>query len=312
MKPRHPRLRRAMRVGFFVFLALVVVLLVQAARAIDWGEVVRTVAAYDARTLFLAGALTLASYLVYTGYDLAARRYAHHGLPRGRVALIGFISYAFALNIGALVGGTGFRFRLYSQSGLGVGAISRVAIFSISTNWVGYLLAAGTLFATRAVSVPPRWEIGMAGLQALGVAMLVAVAGYLIACHATHGRVLHVRGHHFRFPTVGLALTQLALATTNWSLMGAIVYVLLPNGIGYPTVLGTLLLAAVAGAIAHIPAGIGVLEATFLAMLGHVVPPPQLLGALLAYRTFYYLGPLLLALVLYLAFEARVRRASPG
>lgn len=312
MKPKRPRLRRLLRVGFFVFLAVVAVLLVQAARAIDWAEVVRTVEAYDARTLLLAGALTVASYTVYTGYDIAARSYAHHALPRRRVALIGLVSYAFALNIGALVGGTGFRFRLYSQSGLGVAAISRVAIFSITTNWAGYLLAAGVLFASRAVSVPPRWEIGTAGLQALGVAMLLTVAAYLAACHFTHGRMLHVRGHHFRLPSVPLALAQLALATTNWSLMAAIVHVLLPEGIGYPTVFGTLLLAAVAGAIAHIPAGIGVLEATFVAMLGHIVPAHQLLGALLAYRTFYYLGPLLVALALYLVFEARIRRARPA
>ena len=50
----------------------------QAARAIDWQQVVAAIAGYDVATLVIAAALTLLSYLVYSGYDLAARRYAHH------------------------------------------------------------------------------------------------------------------------------------------------------------------------------------------------------------------------------------------
>lgn len=310
MKPRHPRLRQAARVIFVVFLLAVAVLLVRAAQAIDWEQVRATIAGYSLRTLAMAAALTAASYLLYTGYDLAARRYAHHALSNRRTMLISFISYAFSLNIGALVGGTGFRFRLYSHSGLGVAAISRVVIFCVSTNWLGYLLLGGAVFAAKVVIPPPGWGFGGAGLQALGVAMLVAVLVYLVACRLTHGRVYHLRGHHFRFPTVPLALLQLALAATNWSLMAGIVYVLMPPQLGYATVLGVLLLAAVATAIAHIPAGIGVLEAVFLALLGHLVPPAQLFAALLGYRAFYYLAPLLVAVGLYLAFEVRGRKVA--
>ena len=61
--------------------------------------------------------------------------------------------------------------------------------------------------------------------------------------------------------------------------------------------------------MAHIPAGIGVLEAVFVAMLGHAVPPTQVIAALLAYRALYYLGPLLVAIALYLGIEFRGRAA---
>ena len=87
---------------------------------------------------------------------------------------------------------------------------------------------------------------------------------------------------------------------------------LLQQRIDYPTVLGVLLLAAVAAAVTHIPAGLGALEAIFLAMLGERVAQPELLAALLAYRAIYYLGPLLLAAIAYLAFESgAVRRRGP-
>jgi uncharacterized membrane protein YbhN (UPF0104 family) len=78
----------------------------------------------------------------------------------------------------------------------------------------------------------------------------------------------------------------------------------------YSAVLGALLLAAVAGAVAHVPGGLGVLEAVFITMLSHRVGQAELLGALLAYRGVYYLAPLGVALCLYLAIESRNRRAA--
>jgi len=306
MTARHRRLRRAARIGFYVFLAAAAVLLVRAARAIDWGEVSAAIAGYDRFTLAVALLLSATSYLVYCGYDLAARRYAHHKLATRRVMLIAFTSYAFSLNIGAVVGGAGFRLRLYLRSGLGVAAITRIIGFSVATNWLGYVLLAGALFASGVLEPPPELRIGRGALQGIGVAMLAVVPAYVAACHVTHGRVFHVRGHHFRFPSPGLALLQLALASVNWALMGAILWWLL-SSLPYPLVLATLLLGAVATAIAHIPAGIGVLEAVFLAVVGHLLPQATVLAALLVYRACYYLLPLLAAVVLFALFEWRER-----
>ena len=55
--------------------------------------------------------------------------------------------------------------------------------------------------------------------------------------------------------------------------MGAIIWLLLGQNINYFFVLGVLLVSSIAGVIVHIPAGIGVLEAVFMALLagrGHV------------------------------------------
>ena len=132
------------------------------------------------------------------------------------------------------------------------------------------------------------------------------------------GRTFHVRGHHFRLPTPGLGTVQVVLAAANWALMATIVWVLLDTAMAWPLVLSTLLLAAVASALVHVPAGLGVIEAVFVAVLGAtglgVATEPALLAALLAYRAVYYLLPLLFALAFYLGFEARrgksLRRAT--
>ena len=85
---RHPALRRASRIAFYVFLVAVAWLLVRAARAIDWGEVRAVLASLDAATLVAALALTAVSYAVYACYDVAARAYAGHTVRTTRVLTI--------------------------------------------------------------------------------------------------------------------------------------------------------------------------------------------------------------------------------
>jgi uncharacterized membrane protein YbhN (UPF0104 family) len=306
------RWRRARRVGFFVFLAIVAWLLIRYASSVDWAQVVHALENYRASTIAAALALTAASYLLYCGFELAARRYSRHGLPVARVMAIAGVVYAFSLNVGALVGGAGLRLRLYSHAGLALGTIGRIAGFAIATNWLGYLLLTGALFAAGQVSMPPTWGWSGIALRWLGLAMLAAVAAYLVACLFAHDRVFRLRGHQVRLPSLPLALLQLLLAAGNWALMGWLLHLLMPPTLGYPAVLGALLLAAVATAIAHIPAGIGVIEAVFLALFARTVPSPQLLAALLAYRACYYLAPLMLAVVGYVALESAASRREPA
>jgi uncharacterized membrane protein YbhN (UPF0104 family) len=64
----------------------------------------------------------------------------------------------------------------------------------------------------------------------------------------------------------------------------------------------------VAGVITHVPAGLGVLEAVFVALLAHQLPQSRLLAALLAYRAIYYLLPLAIATVAYALTEVRAKR----
>jgi uncharacterized membrane protein YbhN (UPF0104 family) len=297
-----------MRIGFALFAAVVAVLLVRYARAVDWAAVATALTGYDATTLLLVSALAVSSYLTYGSYDLAARRYAGHSLSTRRVLGIGMTAYAFALTLGAVVGGAGFRFRMYARSGLRTGTISRIVAFSVATNWLGYAALAGVLFASGALVPPPQWGIGACVLRGLGIAMLALTAGYLAACATWHGRSFHLRGHHFRLPSLPLATLQVLLAALDWSLMATIVHLLLGAAFAWPLVLGTLLLASVATALVHIPAGLGVMEAVFVAVLAGGVPDPRILAALLAWRAVYYLAPLLLAAAFYLGFEARGRR----
>ena len=305
---RGSRWRWFIRSLLALFLVVVSFLLYRQARAVDWATVSSTIAAYDRRALLLAMGLAVASYLVYCGYDVLARRYAGHALATRRIVGIAFVSYAFNLNFGTLIGGAGFRLRLYARSGLAAATIARILGFSITTNWVGYIALAGGVLAARAVPIPANWNLGVDGLQALGFVLLVAVVGYVAACAAFKERAWTVRGHEIRLPSVRLALAQLALSAANWLTIAALLFVLLGGHVAYHLVLGVFLVSSIAGVLAHIPAGIGVIELVFLTLLGGTLPQHAIIAGLVVYRAVYYLAPLLAAVTVYAGLEASLRR----
>ena len=55
----------------------------------------------------------------------------------------------------------------------------------------------------------------------------------------------------------------------------------------------------------HVPAGLGVAEVVFVAVLAGGFPDPRILAALLAWRAAYYLVPLAAAVAFYAHVEAR-------
>jgi uncharacterized membrane protein YbhN (UPF0104 family) len=206
-----------------------------------------------------------------------------------------------------LAGGVALRYRLYSRQGLKLAAITQVLVLSVVTNWLGYCALAGLAALLLPLALPPEWSLGRSGLRLAGVLLLVLAAAYLLWCFSGQRRVWHLRGRDFTLPSGPTALLQLLLSCANWMLIAGVVAVLLHARVDYPTVLGVLLVAAVAGAVAHVPAGLGVLEAVFVALLSSRVPTAELLAALLVYRAIYYLAPLGVAVALYLLLETQAR-----
>jgi uncharacterized membrane protein YbhN (UPF0104 family) len=95
------------------------------------------------------------------------------------------------------------------------------------------------------------------------------------------------------------------LSGLDWALMGTLLWVLLGPAYPWPLVAATLLLSAIATAVLHVPAGLGVAEAVFVAVLAGGAPEPRILAALLAWRAAYYVVPLVAAVAFYAGVEAR-------
>lgn len=306
---------RAKRVLTILFFAAVAGLLVRHAQTVEWAEVWSSVQALPIPVLALAAVLAASSHVLYSCFDLVGRRYTGHQLPVHKVMAVGFTSYAFNLNLGSLVGGVALRYRLYGRLGLPAETVTRVMALSMLANWLGYLLLAGALFAWRPLELPPDWELGSEGLRIVGVALLAAAAGWMALCMFSRRRSFAVRGHTVELPSPRMAALQLAMSCSNWMLMAGAVFVLLQGRVDYPVVLAVLLVAALAGVLTHVPAGLGVLEAVFVTLLAHEIGEAQLLAALLTYRALYYLAPLAVAAVLLVGMEAGAagrRTAQPA
>jgi glycosyltransferase 2 family protein len=303
------QLRRA---ALWIFIGAIALLLAGQARSIDWQAVLASMRRIAPPMLGAAALFAAGSHLSYSTYDLLGRRLTGHRLGTPTVMAVTFVSYAFNLNLGTLIGGIAFRYRLYSKLGLPGHTITQVLGFSLLTNWFGYVLLAGALFSGWPMPLPAGWRLDAGGLQALGVVLLTAGAAYLVLCAVSGRRRWTVRGRVLETPSLTMALLQLSISVATWSLDGAVIWCLLQGQWPYAQVLSVFLVAAVAGVIAQLPGGLGVLEAVFLALLGDHLPRENLLGALLAYRAIYYLIPLAIAAPAYLAFELKRRRSRGG
>lgn len=306
-KPWQYWLKRGVTLFFFI---LIPILLFWLLRNVDWPTVVATLRSYSPLTLLAGVSITAASFMVFSSYDLLGKAYTGHKLPAKHVLPLAFVCYAFNLNLGAWVGGVVLRYRLYSQLGLGVGTVTRILSLSLITNWLGYMLLAGTIFSLRLVPFPVNWQIGTMGLQLIGFGLLAAAFVYLAACRFSKRRQWKWRHHEIIFPSLRLALMQAVLGAVNWSLMASLIYLLLPEDVFYPNILGILLISSIAGAVTHIPAGLGVLEAVFIALLQHHVATTDVLAALIGYRAIYFLLPLTVACVVYLRLERKAKKAK--
>lgn len=305
-RPWWPWFKRIGVVGFLVFVAA---LLVSQARAVEWGEVFTAMRAYPWAVLGGAAMLAALSHVIYATFDLIGRHYTGHQLPVPTVMAITFVSYAFNLNMGTLVGAVGMRVRLYTRLGLDAATVTRIVGTSMLTNWLGYFLLAGLAFAVWPPALPEGWHLGGMALRALGAGMVLLTLAYVAMCAFSSRREFHVRGHDVELPGWRVALLQLLMSCSNWAVMGGALYVLLQGQVTYPLALSVLLIGAVAGLLSRVPAGLGVLESVVVALLATAdAQQTALLAAVLCYRAVYYWLPLGVAALLYLGMEMNAKK----
>ena len=307
-KPVSRKWRHLSRLLSLGLLILVPVLLFLLVKNLDWQEVKHALYAYSFGILLAGVGISLVSYLVFSSFDLLSRSYTGHGLPMRQVLPLAFVCYAFNLNLGSWVGGVALRYRLYSRLGLDIATITRILSMSLITNWLGFFVLGGVIFSLGLLDLPDSWHIGAKGLRLCGALLLLVSLAYLLACAFAPKRTWHWRGHRISLPSLRFALLQAGLGALNWMLMASVISLLLPEQAFYFSVLGILLISSIAGVITHIPAGLGVLEAVFIAMLQHQFSKGTILAAMIGYRALYFLLPLGIACVVYLMLEKQAKK----
>jgi uncharacterized membrane protein YbhN (UPF0104 family) len=272
-------------------------------------EVVDGVVAMPKMRLFGAVALTAVSYLLLTGYDFLALNYARRLLRFPQVLFASFVAFALTNSLGfALVSGGSVRYRIYSGYGLTPVEIGEVVAFCTLSYVLGVTTVGGLMLVFKPVSLASILRLPPQLVLATGIMLLAVSVVYLVVV-ASRPKPISIGRYRLRLPNIQQGLTQIALASVDQAIAGAVLYVLLPSNaaIDFATFLGIYVVAAPLSLLTLVPGGLGVFETALLVMLPDT-PKAASLVSLVAYRFIYFLLPLALAVACEAVYE--FRRAS--
>jgi phosphatidylglycerol lysyltransferase len=305
------RLRHAVPVivGLLLFLAALEVLRLEL-RAVTWHELTTDISRTPLVQLAMALALTVLNYAALTGYDLLAFAYIGKHLPRRHIAFASFLAYAVSNNVGlAMLSGASVRYRFYSRWGVTAEELSRIVVSYSTTFWLGLLGLGGLSLAIS--PLPAARELPAHELLTLTGWLLMLVPPVYLVMTAMRRRPLALRGFELPMPSPAIAAGQILLSSVEWSIAGAVLYVLLPpSALSFLQFIGMFLIAILLGMISHVPGGLGVFEGLMVLLLKPYLTSAELLPALVVYRVVYYLLPLALALIVLLGDAAASIGAS--
>ncbi len=287
--------------------------------AIVAGGIGEKIALISPAAFFHAGLATLVAYAALAWYDRIAL--LHLGKEKGiswpYISLCSFVTYALSHNIGASVFSGGMvRYRAYHAKGLTGAEIAVLVALCSFTFAFGTILLLGLVLIGEPQILRPlhrlsQWfGIGDSQARLIGFGLLAFCVLYTIGSWLRF-KPLKIGKFELVYPRLPIVARQYLAAPLE--LMGAagIIYFALPDqgNPGFFIVLGAFLISFSAGLLSQVPGGVGVMEAVFLAVMPGV-PAPAVFAALLIWRLFYLILPLVLSLPIVLAFErAQLRKA---
>lgn len=264
------------------------------------------------RVLWAFGAVIL-SYALLSFYDILALSYLRKKIHFLHIIPTSFTAFALNNSLGmAGVFGNALRFKKYSTLGLEKKEIiNLVAVIAISF-WLGFLLVGGLALILRPLDLVWHFDIPREVFRGLGILFLILSSSYLFLCFKFPQKFVFFK-HEFHLPPGKLALQQMLIAGADWALVALVLYILLPatTSVDFLSFLAIFCMAQTLALLAHVPGGIGVLEALVI----YFVTPnhestPAILAALLVYRILYYFIPFLIAIGFVLVSAIRSHRPA--
>lgn len=257
--------------------------------------------------LLAAGAATLVSYAALFGYELLALRYAGARLPLMTILRASLCGYGIgnAVGLGLFTGGA-VRYRIYTAAGLSAAQVARVILFISFGFGIGIATIVSLTLIFCAGELGGALDVSGGLLRSGAIALLALLTWFLIFCARRRGP-LSWGTIELELPCRKLIPGQIGLAAVDILAAAVAAWMLLPDTqtsfLAFASIYG---MALALGVISHIPGGLGVFELTMLLALDGKAAPSSLAAALIAYRTIYFLLPLLLATILLACFEIRL------
>jgi uncharacterized membrane protein YbhN (UPF0104 family) len=280
-------------------------LLVDELRGISLHDVGAGLSAIFPHQWFLSALAAVVAYGFLAGYDHIALLHIGKRVNWLFVCLCSFSTYALSHNIGgSVISGAVIRYRAYATKGLTAQDVGVLVAICWITFVMSTLLLAGILLLIHPTLVArvrtdlPEW----AGTWT-GIALLLVVAMYVFGSWL-HFRPFRVARFQLHYPRLPIVLRQLIIGPLEILAAISILYFALPaaGNPGFLIVAGVFIASFSIAQISHAPGGIGVLEVVFIKGLPEM-DQVHVLAALLVFRLFYLLIPLLISLVVVVVFE---------
>lgn len=295
----------------FLFLGIVLYFLMGQLSSIRMADILEGFSRIEPLIIVTAIGLVIVNYIILGSFDFMGIRSLKIRKPSfGKILLSAFICYAFTINMGALIGGLGFRYKIYPEWGVEKKSIPKIIVLSVLANWSGYVLLTGLTFLFKSSAASHLLNLPLFVCRGLGVTLMGAIGVYLFLC--AKKKEIRIKRSIFTFPDLSIAILQISSSVVQWLILTSIIYLFLDQmapGVDFISVLYTFLLTCIAGVVTHVPAGLGVIETIFI-KLNAGISKVDILVALLCYRALYYLIPLLIAAPLYLGLEIYFRKKS--
>ncbi|WOJ91318.1 UPF0104 family protein [Methylocapsa polymorpha] len=254
---------------------------------------------------------TLVAYAALAWYDRIAL--LHLGVTHISwvfVSLCSFTTYALAHNIGAtVVSGGMVRYRAYSTKGLTAAQVAVLIALCSLTFVLGTVLLGGLISIfepeqlQRFGGLLPSYFTNPTTARIIGVIFLALIAVYVIGS-VLRLKPLIIRGFRLEYPRPAVTVRQLLAAPLELLGAAGIIYFALPDvgNPGYFVVLAVFIASFSAALASNAPGGLGVFELLFIKAMP-ATPQVQVLTALLVFRLFYLIIPLIFSIVIVILFE---------
>ena len=286
--------------------ALLLVLLNGLSRGLDYHGVTQALRATPRQLVWISILLTALSYLALVARDLCALSYVGVQVSTPALLLASFCGSALGNVIGfKALTADAVRDRVYGAVGVRPEQTARVMLFINVAFGIGLAAFAALSLMLAGNAIAHLLPAPITLIRCAGAAVLLAILLALLL-RSWRRRPVAIGRLSIAMPSLTITLLQLVASAIDLAAAAAALWFLLPHAqIDFFSFAAVFSAATALGVISRIPGGFGVFDVVIFLVLRHLVPPNDLVAALLIYRGVYFVLPLLLAAASLAGLELR-------
>lgn len=286
---------------------------------LDWHDLIRRIKNIPHIRWLGAIFCTILAYLALTEYDKIALDHLHRKISWWFIAATSFAAYSISHSLGASIfSGGAIRYRAYSTKGLTGAEVAILVAFCSFTFVLGVIILLGIVLALKPnlalmfqpeISKLSRHIISASYLKTgaiiTSLTLLTIVAAYIFGSWVQLPPLNIGKRIRIVYPKLKIVAKQIFVGPLELLASSGIIYFMLPSAthLSFAAVTLAFLLSFALGILSNAPGGgLGIFELSFIKLFPDA-DAGNILVALIIFRFFYILIPLIISILLVAVFE---------